>query len=90
MPVYMYTARNQDGKTIQGQQEAVSEVAAINILQGSNLFVTQIVNTTLTIKAKQKIQRKRHRRIKSEDPLFLSGKRPTSWRWAFLLSAPWR
>ena len=69
----MYTARNPEGKTVQGQQEAASEVAAINILQSNNLCVTQIVNTALTIRARAKVQRRRHRRIKAEDLLFFIG-----------------
>ena len=70
MPIYRYTARNQEGKIVQGQQEAVSETAAINQLQGSDLFVTQIVNTAFTVKSTKRIVKKRHQRINSEDLIF--------------------
>ena len=70
MPVYLYIARNREGKTVQGQQEAPSEIIAINILQNNNLYVTQIVNTASQIKGQRRIAMKRHRRIKSEDMLF--------------------
>ncbi len=70
MPVYIYTARDTGGRVIQGNQEAASEVAAISILQGRNLYVTQIVNSNVVIKAKAAIKKKRHRRISAEDLLF--------------------
>jgi type IV pilus assembly protein PilC len=70
MPVYIYTARDTGGRVIQGNQEAASEVAAISILQGRNLYVTQIVNSNVVIKAKAATKKKRHNKIKSEDLLF--------------------
>ncbi len=70
MPIYIYTARDTNGRVIQGNQEAPSEVAAISILQGRNLYVTQIVNSNVVIKAKSARKKKRHRRISAEDLLF--------------------
>ncbi len=70
MPIYIYTARDADGRVIQGNQEAPSEVAAISILQGRSLYVTQIVNSNVVIKSKAAIKKKRHKKISSEDILF--------------------
>ncbi len=70
MPIYIYTARDTDGRVIQGNQEAPSEVAAISILQSRSLYVTQIVNSNVVIKSKAAIKKKRHKKISSEDILF--------------------
>lgn len=73
MPVYLYTARNHEGKNVQGNQEAPNEPAAISILQSNGLYVTQIVNTAVTAKTKIQSRRRLHRRISSEDLLFFIG-----------------
>jgi type IV pilus assembly protein PilC len=70
MPIYRYTARNRDGKIVQGNQEATNEGAAISLLQNSGLYITQIVNTVAGVKTKAQAKRKRHRGINSEDLLF--------------------
>lgn len=73
MPIYRYTARDRDGKTMQGNQEAVSENAAIALLQNNGLYITQIVNATVGVKSRERVKRKRHRGISSEDLLFFIG-----------------
>ena len=70
MPLFLYTARDLEGKTLQGQQEAASEGAAISILQGNGLFITQIVNTATQIKSKAQSRRRLHRKISSQDLIF--------------------
>ena len=70
MPVYMYTARNTEGKLQQGKREAASEVMAINQLQNEGLFVTQILNTATTVKVGKSIGKKRRQRISAEDMIF--------------------
>ncbi len=69
----MYTARNRDGKTTHGNQEAPNEGAAISLLQNEGLYVVQIANTAVTIKTKSEVRRRRHHRISSEDLLFFIG-----------------
>ncbi len=73
MPIYLYVARNQEGKTVQGNQEAPNEGAAISFLQNNGLYVTQIVSTAVSIKTKAQAKRRRHRRIRSDDELFFIG-----------------
>ncbi len=73
MPIYTYTARNQDGKTEQGTQEASSEDWAVVLLQNKGLYVTKIANVSTTGKTKSLVNRSRHKRINSEDLLFFIG-----------------
>ena len=73
MPLFLYTARNHEGKTVHGNQEAGSEAMAISLLQNNGLFVTQIVNTAVAIKTKALSRRRLHGRISSQDLLFFIG-----------------
>ncbi len=70
MPLFLYTARDLEGKIIQGSQEAAGEAAAIALLQNNGLFVTQITNTATVTKNKERTRRRLHRKIKAQDLLF--------------------
>ncbi len=71
MPLYVFIARDAQGKQIHGTQDAVSEYAAIKILQGRNLIITKIVDSTTDIQNKIKEKKKGHRKAKPDDLLFL-------------------
>ena len=71
MTVYAYTARDKDGKTTQGNQEASTEEWAVTLLQNKGLYVTKITNASpRSSKKKALVSRSRHRGIKSEDTIF--------------------
>ena len=70
MPLYTYTARDSAGKSARGTQEAMSESAAVKILQGQGLIVTHIADSTRKVEFGREHQKKRRRRVKSSDLLF--------------------
>ena len=70
MTLYLYTARDANGKMIQGTQDAGSEFAAIKILQNKNLLITKIVDAAQASQAAKSKVIKKHRRAKTDDLLF--------------------
>ncbi len=69
MPVYIYTARDKDGKSVSGTQDAQSESAAVKILQGRDLVITRIIDLSAETVRKAGARRRR-KRIKGDDLLF--------------------
>lgn len=69
MPVYVYTARDKQGKVVTGTQDAPSEYAAVKILQSRDLVLTKIVDFSADTVAKGAKRRKR-KRVKGDDLLF--------------------
>ncbi len=71
MPLYSYTARDSSGKSVHGTQEATSESAAVKILQGQGLLITQIADSTRRkMELARDHRKKRRQRVKSNDLLF--------------------
>ncbi|HTL71617.1 MAG TPA: type II secretion system F family protein [Candidatus Eisenbacteria bacterium] len=70
MPIYLYAARDAEGRVVEGKQEAASEYLAVRILQSRGLLITRIVDSAAELKVDKKKGRKRHQRVKSEDLLF--------------------
>lgn len=69
MPLFAYQARQADGKTVTGTQEAGSEADAVRILQGRGLLVTRVSPLAAESHTRARAKR-RHRRVKTEDLLF--------------------
>lgn len=65
MPVFEYTARDSGGRMVRGNQEAVSEEAAVTMLQNRGLIVTNLVS--FAQKKTKAYQKKRRKRIRLED-----------------------
>lgn len=65
MAVFEYTARDATGRLVRGNQEAVSEEAAVTMLQKRGLIVTNLVS--FSQKKSKTYQKKKRRRIKLED-----------------------
>src|SRR3989344_9090796 len=70
MPVYAYTARDSSGKSVRGAQEAANESAAVKILQGQGLIVTQIADSARNAEFGRERRKRRRQRVKSSDLLF--------------------
>lgn len=74
MPIYRYTGRDQNGKLIEGTEEASGENEAARTLQGRGILVTKISNTIAlgqrAAAAQKTLKKRRHRRVKQEDLLF--------------------
>ena len=66
MSIFVYSARDGEGQVVRGIQEAVNEAAAVKILQGNHLVITNLV----PLQASQDLSAfsvKRHSRIKVRD-----------------------
>ncbi len=70
MPIYAYTARDKDGKVINGTQEAASEYAAIKILQTRDLILTKINDASSELESQRVSKSRQHKRVRSSDLLF--------------------
>jgi type IV pilus assembly protein PilC len=71
MPIFHYTARDENGKLVQGTQEADDESSAVRQLQAKNLLVTKVVPAAVAaVGGVIQKPKKKHRKVKPEDMLF--------------------
>ncbi len=67
MPRFTYSARQPDGRTVTGEQEAASEYEALRILQQQGFIVTRVQEGKLSELPTNLNNVRRHKRIRSRD-----------------------
>lgn len=70
MPVFFYKARDEQGRSVQGTQEGISEAAVVNTLQDRGFIITKIeysAGEAQKLRRRRKVRR--HRKIKMRDVL---------------------
>lgn len=67
MPSFEYTARDNQGKSVRGEEDSSSEAALVSLLQSRNLVVTKITLQAASSGASKSRRGRTHRRVKTED-----------------------